>query len=101
MILVYVVCKDKGEADKIGKLVVKKRLAACANIFPINSFYHWENKLVEDNEFVLLLKTILDSYKELEKEIKKLHSYEVPAIIKITAEASDEYITWIKKNTKS
>ena len=101
MILVYVVCKDKKEADKIAKSVVEKKLAACANIFPISSFYHWDNKLIEDNEFVLLLKTSKDNYEVLEEEIKKLHSYDLPAIININAKANDEYENWIAENTKS
>ena len=101
MILVYVVCKNKEEANNIGKLLVKKKLAACANTFPINSFYNWDNKFVEDNEFVLLLKTVSDNYERLEKEIKDIHSYDIPAIIKINVEANNAYETWIKENTKS
>ena len=101
MILVYVVCNDKREADKLAKSIVEKKLAACANIFPISSFYYWENNLKEDNEVVLLLKTISDNYEALEEEIKKLHSYDIPAIIKINVEANSEYETWVAKNTKS
>ena len=69
--------------------------------FPINSFYNWDNKFVEDNEFVLLLKTVSDNYERLEKEIKDIHSYDIPAIIKINVEANNAYETWIKENTKS
>ena len=101
MILVYVVCKNKEEANNIGKLLVKKKLAACANTFPIGSFYYWDNTLVEDNEFVLIFKTLLNKYKELEKNIKKLHSYKLPAIIKINAESNREYENWISENTKN
>ena len=101
MILIYVVCKDKKEADNIGKVLVKNKLAACANIFPIGSFYYWGDKFVEDTEFVLLLKTMSDKYKLLKEEIKKLHSYDLPAIIKINAEANSEYETWVAENTKS
>ena len=101
MILVYVVCKNKEEANKIGKYLVKKNLAACANTFPISSFYHWGNKLVEDNEFVLILKTLLGKYEKIKKEIKGLHSYDIPAIIKIKVEANSEYKDWVIGNIKS
>ena len=37
MILVYVVCKDKEEANTIGKSLVKEGAVACANTFPIKS----------------------------------------------------------------
>ena len=101
MILVYVVCKNKEEADKIAKLVVEKKLAACANIFPINSFYYWDKKLVEDNEFILLLKTVSDNYELLKKDIKEIHSYDIPAIIKINVEANKKFEKWIVENTES
>tara|TARA_Y100000310_G_scaffold130550_1_gene129722 strand:+ start:63 stop:368 length:306 start_codon:yes stop_codon:yes gene_type:complete len=101
MIFVYVVCKDKEEANKIGKLLVKKKRVACANTFPISSFYNWENKLIEDDEFVLLLKTVSNRYKELEKEIKEIHSYDIPAIIKINVEANSTYENWVSDNTKN
>ena len=101
MILIYVVCKNKEEANKIGKLFVKKKLVACANTFPIDSFYNWDNKFVEDKEFVLLLKTVSDNYKILEKKIKEIHSYDIPAIIKINVEANSAYENWVIENTKS
>jgi periplasmic divalent cation tolerance protein len=99
MILLYIPCKDKKEATNIAKVVVKKKFAACANIFPITSFYYWDKKLVEDNEVVLILKTSTDGYVDLEKEVKKLHSYDIPAIIKINAEANSEFENWVKENT--
>ena len=43
MIFIYIVCKNKEEAKKIGLYLVKQRLAACCNIFPIESIYHWSS----------------------------------------------------------
>ena len=36
---------------------------------------------------------------EVEKEIKKLHSYDLPAIIKINAKSNNEFKDWIKRQT--
>lgn len=100
MIVVYVTCKDKEEAHKIGRHVVRKKLAACANYFPINSIYEWQGKLNEDNEFVLLMKTVDANFGKLNEEVKKLHSYDVPCILKIKADANAEYDEWVKKQVK-
>jgi len=37
MIFIYITCKNKKEAKKIGLFLIKKRLAGCCNIFPIES----------------------------------------------------------------
>ncbi len=99
MIIVYTTCKDKEEAQKIAKHIVEKKLAACANYFPINSIYEWQAKLQEDNEFVLLLKTVDENFDKVKEEVEKIHSYEVPCILKINAEANEEYMDWVKKST--
>lgn len=96
MIVVYVTCKGKEEAQKIGKAAVEKKLAACANYFPISSIYEWEGKLEEDSEFVLLLKTVDGNFERLKEEVKKMHSYDVPCILKIDVEANKEFGDWVK-----
>jgi periplasmic divalent cation tolerance protein len=100
MIIVYVTCKDKEEAHKIGKHVVEKKLAACANYFPVNSVYEWQGKLQEDNEFVLLLKTFDENFDKVKEEVEKIHSYDVPCILKIDVEANKEYRDWVKQQVK-
>ena len=45
------------EARRIGRALVERRLAACAQITPIESFYVWDDALCNDTEFRLLLKT--------------------------------------------
>lgn len=99
MILVYITCKDKEEAKKISKHLLEKRLIACANIHPIESLYWWEGKIQEDSEVVVIAKTKEENYNKVKNEVKKIHSYEVPCILKIKAEANEEYDKWIKKET--
>lgn len=97
MILVYVTCRDRAEAERIADILLKRRLIACANFFPVESMYWWENKITGDNEFVLLCKTQEDKYEEVREEIKKNHSYEVPCILKLSAEADPSYLRWLSK----
>jgi periplasmic divalent cation tolerance protein len=97
MILVYVTCRDRAEAERIAEHLLKKRLIACANMFPIESMYWWKGKITGDNEFAILGKTIEEKFPEIKKEVKKIHSYEVPCIIKWSAEADEGFLAWLTK----
>ena len=100
MTLVYITCKDQKEAERISLYLLKKRLIACANIFPIKSMYWWNNKIVNDNEIVIIAKTNNKNFKKLVNEIKNLHSYEIPCILKINATANKEYGKWAEQEMK-
>ncbi|MBR9676481.1 divalent-cation tolerance protein CutA [Candidatus Woesearchaeota archaeon] len=58
--------------------------------------YEWENKAVEESEVVSLLKTSKDNWKNVKKEVRRLHSYETPCIIKLSVEANSDYEEWVK-----
>ncbi|MBU1036519.1 divalent-cation tolerance protein CutA [Patescibacteria group bacterium] len=101
MILIYTVCKNKTEAKKIALMLLKLKLIACANFWPITSVYSWKSKIVTGKEIVLLLKTRKNYYKKIESVIKKVHSYEAPCILKIEVDkAEGEYLQWLFKETK-
>ncbi len=101
MILIYIVCANKKEALKIAKHLVQRRFGACANIFPIDSFYWWQKKLVRDKEVVIIFKTIKKNFAKVAREVKKLHSYKVLAIFEIpVGRVSEDYLRWLKKETK-
>lgn len=100
MISIYTTCKDMKEAETIAESLLGKRLIACSNLWPIKSHYWWKGKIEESNEFALLMKTRDKHFKEVEKEIKKIHSYDKPAIVCCKLkEGSKEYFDWIKKET--
>lgn len=100
MTLVYITCKDEKEAGKISMHLLKKRLIACANIFPIKSMYWWIGKIAKDNEHVIIAKTNDKNFKKAVIEIKKLHSYSIPCILKISAIANKDYEDWANKELR-
>src|SRR5467141_5087770 len=81
--IVLVTCSTLMEARRIARTVVSKRLAACVNIIlsPAESFYTWKGKLEKAREYLLVMKTTARCLSELEKEVKRLHSYDVPEFI--------------------
>ena len=98
MIFIYIVCKDKKEAERIGLFLVKKRLAACCNMFPIDSISWWRGKIEKNREGVLIVKTLEKNFQKIEKEVKKLHSYKTPCILEIPIRRGNlEYVSWLKR----
>ncbi len=98
MILVYIVCSNKAEAKKIGRVLIEKRLAGCVNMFPVEAIYWWQKKITEEKEVVLIVKTFEKNFKKIEKLVKKLHSYTTPCIFSIPIEkVNKNYLNWLKK----
>jgi len=100
-ILIYVTHENKEQAEKVAFHLLKKRLIACANFFPIDSSYWWKGKIAHSQEVVSLLKTKTENWEDIQSEIKKIHPYETPCIIKMNVNANSDYEEWIKTETNS
>ena len=100
MTLVYITCKDEQEAVKISRRLLAKKLIACSNIHPIRSLYKWEGKLQDEKEYAIMAKTKGKHFEKIKNEARKIHSYKVPCILKINAEANEEYEKWVNKEVK-
>ena len=69
-------------------------------MFPIRSMYSWGGKMRDNNEFAIMAKTKEKNYKKIKEEVSKLHSYDMPCILKINAEANESYEKWVNKEVK-
>jgi len=101
-IVVLVNCGNSKEAEALAKSLVEKRLAACVNVVPgLVSWYWWENKLTQDTEVLLIIKSSRGNLPELEKEVLRLHSYAVPEIIALPiVEGSVNYLNWMEQSLR-
>lgn len=97
MTLAYITCKDKKEAERISMHLLKKRLIACANMFPIKSMYWWKGRIAKGMEIAIIAKTDSKNFKKVLGEVKKLHSYSIPCVLRIDAAANKDYEAWAKK----
>ncbi|MGC2888519.1 MAG: divalent-cation tolerance protein CutA [Candidatus Acidiferrum sp.] len=100
--LVLVTCANPIQAKLIARSVVEKRLAACASILrsSIDSHYRWNGKVEKSRELLLLIKTTTRRLGALEREVKRLHSYDVPEFIALPIVAgSKAYLDWLDENT--
>ena len=87
-------------ANQLSELLVREKLAACVQSFPITSTYTWKRQLTQDSEWLLLIKTKSEIFKKLESFIIANHSYDTPEIIKLPVEAGySRYLAWIEENT--
>jgi len=78
---IHITCKNFQEAKKIGQALVKQKLAICVNIIKeANSIYWWQDKIIDEPESLLMLKTKKDKVNQAIKLINKLHSYNLPNI---------------------
>jgi len=90
------------EAERIASALVEAQLAACVNIVsPITSVYRWKGAVQKEQEWLLLIKTIVTAFEKVSQRIRQLHSYDLPECIQISIEAgSTEYLKWIDENVK-
>ena len=98
--IVLVTCGTPVEARRIGLAVVSKRLAACVNFMqsPVESIYWWKGAVEKAREYLLVIKTTKKLLAELEKEVLRLHSYDVPEFIAVhITEASSKYLLWLEE----
>lgn len=87
------------EAQSLARALVERKLAACAQISEIESFYTWNEAVQNDKEYRVLFKTVNERYKEVENAIRNLHSYELPAIHAFAFEhVYAPYGEWIEAN---
>jgi len=91
----------KKNGKKIINALLKKKIAACIQLFPIESFYTWEGKVNEDKEFILFIKSKASLYNQIEKIVLKNHEYTTPEIIQVPInKGSTAYLSWITEVTK-
>lgn len=95
-IFIYITNPTEEEAKKIARHLLEKKLIACANIFPISSLYWWKGKIADEKEVVVIAKTLEENFEKVKEEVKKIHPYSVPAIIKIPVSSNKKYFDWLK-----
>ena len=101
LIVVYITARDAKQARRIGKALLRERLAACANIFSgMNSLYFWEGRLCDGREAVLIVKTRAALLDQIIKRVTTLHSYSVPCIVSWpVAGGNRDFLEWVGKET--
>lgn len=100
IVTVYAVFADAAEAERIGRLVVEERLAACVNVLtPCRSIYRWKGRIDSAEEVPAIFKTDSHQADALIERIAALHSYEVPCITVTPIERLlRSYADWVEES---
>jgi len=101
-VLVIVTCTSVKEAGKISDIMIGKKLAACVNILPgVRSKFRWKGKIEKASEVLVMAKTRKSKFAAIDKEIRRIHSYDVPEIIAIPiTSGSKNYLNWIRDSLR-
>ena len=101
-IFVLMTTATREEAEKIARSLLNQKLIACANIVgPVSSLFWWKEKISQENEFLVLMKTSAELFEKLATTMKQMHSYEVPEIIAIPiAKGEQTYMKWLSSSLR-
>jgi periplasmic divalent cation tolerance protein len=102
VISVYAVFASADEAERVGRLVVEERLAACVNILgSIRSIYRWKGEVETADEVAAIFKTSEEQAGALITRIAGLHSYDVPCITSWPIDKIlGSYADWVEDNVR-
>jgi periplasmic divalent cation tolerance protein len=93
--VLYIPCANENQAQKVAWHLISLKLVACAHIFPVTSIYSWKEKVMNTKEFVIIAKSAKSNFEAVKKEVRNVHSYEVPCVVMWDASANDEYMQWV------
>ena len=101
-IVVLITAGSETEATKIANELVGQNLVACVNILPgVRSIFQWEGKVTEEQECLMIAKTVTQAFEQVGSMVRRLHSYKVPEVIALPIqEGLPDYLRWIEDVTK-
>jgi periplasmic divalent cation tolerance protein len=93
---------SRAEAERLARLLVEARLAACAQVGgPITSTYWWEGEVEVAEEWMVIVKTAADRLDGLVERLGSEHRYTLPEITATPIVAgSAAYLSWIHQETR-
>ena len=96
-VVAFVTAPTVDAAAGIARALVEERLVACGNVIPgLRSIYHWEGKVLDEPEVLLVLKTERRLVAALKERLPALHPYQVPELLVLGVEDGlPAYLGWI------
>ncbi len=86
---------SKGEASEFIEELLREKLIACAQSFPIESAYWWKGNIERSSEILVILKLSKENLNEVLKKFRG-HPYEIPEITIINVKTTVDYGNWVE-----
>ena len=95
MVFVYTTCESMEEARMLGTLMIEKKIAACVDMWGVESLYMWEGTLNDRKQVMLMVTTLESRLQDVERVIAENHSYSVPMIAGVDVRRiNQDYKEW-------
>jgi periplasmic divalent cation tolerance protein len=101
-IVVLSTCSSAEEAERLARMLVDRRLAACVSVVPgVQSYYRWQGAIESAAEWLLLAKSSRDLFPALSAALEQAHSYELPEVLALpVVEGAANYLNWLASNLR-
>ncbi len=88
------------EAKKVINALLSKKLVASCQMIQSDSKWNWQQKLEENNEYLVFMKTKKSLQEKIYHVIKEIHSYECfeLAVFDLNS-CNKDYLNWIDEET--
>ena len=98
--VVFTTFADEETAARVARVLVEERLVACANLLPgARSLYRWQDRVADEREVVVLMKTRKQDWVALMSRLHDLHPYETPECVAIRiAAGAPRYMAWLDES---
>ncbi len=96
--IVQVSAPTAEEAERLGRLAVERRLAACAQVAgPVRSTYRWDGEVTTASEWICTLKTVRIRVDQIAGLVGEVHSYQVPEVVAVPIVGGGrDYLAWVE-----
>lgn len=96
-LIVFSTFATEADAARVARVLVEKRLVACAQLMPgARSIYRWQDEVRDEAEVVVLMKTRKQDWTALLSRLHELHPYETPECVAVrVAAGAPKYMAWL------
>lgn len=98
VVLVFVSVPDAAVGERLARVLVEERLAACVTVSDmVQSTYRWRGAVTTEAERQMVLKTTQERVAAIERRLADLHPYELPeCLIVPVSGGSPAYLEWVR-----
>ena len=100
VIAVVTTVASRADARRLAEALVRRGLAACAQIAAIESVYRWQGEVQAEDEWRVVFKTVAGRYEDVERALLELHPDELPEIHAVALDpVHAPYAGWVREHS--